>query len=107
MVFFGMLYNPSTQHNCLEERLNHEIAAKLLHNDHARQRTRAETSKIFRERRRQQAQLGEGVPMPSAPALLGCDDLAARVEIVLIPEQALEAVPRHLRFISKCKINLA
>src|SRR5258708_4039040 len=98
---------PAREHNCFEIRLDHKIAAELLHNDHARQRARAETAKFFRERRRQQAKFGEGIPMLSAPALFGRDDLAAGVEVVPITEQPLKTIAQHLLFISKLNVPLA
>src|SRR5258706_5835187 len=103
----GLLDQPAREHNCLEERLDHESAAKLLHDDHARQRARAETAKIFRERCRQQAKFGESIPMLSAPALFARNDLAARVEVVLIAEQPLKAIAQQLLFICKLNVHLA
>src|SRR6476661_7807864 len=82
------------------------MTAELLHDDHASQRTRAEAAKIFSEWRGQQAKLGEGIPMLSAPAFFGCNDLAARVEVVLVAEQALNAVTQELLFICKLNIHL-
>src|SRR5260370_9624916 len=103
----GLLDGPAREHDRFQKWLDHEIAAELLHDDHARQRARAKTAKIFRERRRQQPKLGEGSPMPSAPAFFGRDDLAARVDIILVTEQALNAIAQELLVLCKLNIHLA
>src|SRR5258707_2711731 len=103
----GLLDGPAREHDRFQKWLDHKIAAELLHDDHARQRARAKTAKIFRERRRQQPKLSEGSPMPSAPAFFGRDDLAARVEIILVTEQALKAIAPELPVLCKLNIHLA
>src|SRR5258707_5388845 len=74
----GLLDGPAREHDRFQKWLDHEIAAELLHDDHARQMARAKIAKIFRARRRQQPKLSECSPMPSAPGLFRRDALAAR-----------------------------
>ena len=87
----GVLDQAAREHDSLDERLDHEMAAELLHYDHGRQRTATETADILGKRRGEQAELGKGLPLLAAKALLARDDLAAGVEIILIAQQALDA----------------
>ena len=54
----------------------------------------------------QQAEFGNRVPMLSAPALLGRDDLAACFKIVLVTEEPLKAAPQKLLFVCKLNVHL-
>jgi len=60
------------------------MPAELVHDDHGRQRPAAEPADGFRERRGEQAELGEFIPLPAAKPLLARNDLAAGVEIILV-----------------------
>ena len=44
-----------------------------------------------RERRGEQAEFGERLPLLAAETFFARDDLAARVEIILVAQQALDA----------------
>ena len=101
-----LLDQPTSEDNRFEKRFDDEMAAELLHDDQVRQNAFAETSKIFRKRRRQQAELGNRVPMLSAPALLGRDDLASCFKIVLVTEEPLKAAPQKLLFVCKLNVHL-
>ncbi len=80
----GSFDQAAREYHSLEERLDHQVAAEFLHHDHGRQRTAAKAAGTFLERRRAQTEFGKSIPVLPAPAFVGCDDLAARVEIVLI-----------------------
>jgi hypothetical protein len=67
------------------------VTAELLHDDHGRQRSAVKTADAFGEQRREQAEFSERLPLPAAPAFFARDDLAARVEIILVAQQALDA----------------
>jgi hypothetical protein len=67
------------------------MAAEFLHDDHGRQCPAAETADRFGERCGQQAEFGERLPLLAADPLLARDDLAARLEILPVAQQALDA----------------
>ena len=60
---------------------------------------------LFGERRGQQAELGEGLPLLAAVALFARDDLAARVEIILVAQQALNAGSQQLLLFRELDIH--
>ena len=86
-----MLDQAAGQHHRLDKGLDHEVAAEFLHDDHGRQRAATETADVLGERRREQAEFGESLPLLAAEALFARDDLAARIEIILVAQQALDA----------------
>ena len=49
----SLLDQAAGEHHRLDERLDHEVTAELLHDDHGRQRAAAEPADVFRERRGQ------------------------------------------------------
>src|SRR5258708_30379445 len=92
----GLRDDPPREHDCFEERLDHEMAAELLHDDHARQDAFAKTAELFRQGRRQQANLGKRVPMLSAKTLLGPADLTAQFAAPLPASPALTSLAHAL-----------
>ena len=63
-----MTQEATTQDNGSEERLDHEAAAELFHDDHRLDRAAAKATLVFGERRCKQAELGEGRPVLALPA---------------------------------------
>jgi len=66
--------------------------------------TAAEATARLGKRRRQQAEFCESTPVLSAPAVFGRDDLAACVEVILVPQQTLDAAAQE--FLLFCKLNI-
>ena len=87
----GVLDQAAREHHRFDKRLDHEVTAEFLHDDHGRQRSAAKTADVFGERRGEQAEFGECLPLLAAETFLARDDLAARVEIILVAQQALDA----------------
>ena len=87
----GVLDQAARKNHGLDKRLDHEVTAELLHDDHGRQWPAAKTADGFRERRGEQAEFGERFPLFAAEALFARDDLAACIEIILVAEQTLHA----------------
>ena len=101
----GVLDQAACEHHGLEERFDHQVAAELLHHDHRRQRSAAKAAGTFLERRSTQAEFGKGIPVLAAKAFVGRDDLAARVEIVLIPQQSLNAASKQFLFFRQLNVH--
>ena len=100
-----ILDQAACENHGLEERLDHQMAAELLHDDHRRQRTAAKAAGAFLERRRAQAKFGKGIPVRPAPSLVGRHDLAAGVEIIPIAQQSLDAGSKQFLFFRKLDIH--
>jgi hypothetical protein len=67
------------------------MATKFVHDDHGRQRPAAKAADFLGERCGKQAEFGELLPLLAAVSLFARDDLAARLEIILVAQQALDA----------------
>src|SRR5215831_15342713 len=78
-------------YNRLDERLDDQMTAEFLHDDHRREGSATKSADLFGKRRSQQAELGKGLPTLAAKTFFGRDNLAAGIEIVLVAQQALDA----------------
>ena len=65
------------EHHRLEIGLDHEPAAERLHDDHGVDRSAAKPACLLGERRGEQAEIGEFLPVRLAPTRLARNDLAA------------------------------
>ncbi|MGY4617729.1 hypothetical protein ACVWZ4_002956 [Bradyrhizobium sp. USDA 4472] len=86
-----MLKEAAREHDSLDERLDYEMTAKLVRDDHHRQRTAAETTDFLGERGSQQAELRKRLPLRAAVTFLAHHDLAASIEVIVVAQQALNA----------------
>src|SRR6516164_6311510 len=86
-----MLDQAARNHDRLDEGLDDQMTAEFLHDDHGRERPAAKPADLFGKRRGQQAEFGESVPLLAAETVLAREDLAARVEIITVAQQALNA----------------
>jgi len=89
----------------LNERLDHEMTAEFVHDDHGRQCPAAEAADVFAERCREQTEFGEGRPLLAAKTLLARDDLAAGVEVVLVAQQPLHGGPQQFLLFRELDIH--
>ena len=87
----NILDQAACENDRLEIGLDNELAAELLHYDHGRKRATAKPARALLKWCRAQAELGKGAPVPAAKALIGRDDLAAFIEIILIAQKPLNA----------------
>ena len=57
------------------------------------------------QRHSQQAELGESRPLLPAETFLACNDLAPRLEIILVAQQALDAGPQQFLLFRELNIH--
>ncbi len=95
------LKETACQNDRFHERFNHEVTAKLFHNDHGFNGAAAKTTQLFSEWGCEQAQFCELCPYLTAPAVCAFGDFAACVEVVLILKEALHRIPEQCLFLAE------
>ena len=96
----------AADHDGRQIRLQHQRLAHRLHHDHGLDRAGAEAAVVFRERQAEQALLGELAPDGFAPAALLRHVLLARVEIVGVVQQAVDAFLEKPLLLGQIKIHV-
>ena len=110
-VFFllrirAALEETTTANNARHVRLDHEALAELFHDDHRINRAATKAAIFFAERCHQETKLSKLCPHFRTPARFGRDDLAARVEIILLADQPREAVADHVLLFGEIEVHL-
>jgi hypothetical protein len=100
----GICDQTTGEYHGLEKRLDHEMPAKFLHQNHGRQSPAAETTDFLRKWSGKKAEFRERTPDVAAEALFGSEDLAARIESVCVPQQALKAGSQQ--FLLFCQLDV-
>src|SRR6202035_1557787 len=86
-----MTQQPTADDHRREVRLDHERAAQRLHYNHGLDRAGAEATVALCERQAEQALLGEAAPDRLAPAARLFHVFLARIEIIGVAEQPIDA----------------
>src|SRR2546421_391459 len=101
-----MAQEAAADHHRRQIRLQHQRLAERLHHDHGLDRAGAKAAIGFRERQAQQALLGELAPDGLAPAALLLLVLLARIEIVGIGQQTVDAFLEKALLLGQIKIHV-
>ena len=96
----------AADHDGGEIRLQHQRLAQRLHHDHGLDRAGAEAAVVFRERQAEQALLGELAPDRLAPAALLRRVFLARVEVVGVVQQPVDAILEKPLLLGQIKIHV-
>ena len=100
-----MAQEAAADHDGGEIRLQHQRLAERFHHDHGLDRAGAEAAIVFGERQAEQALLGELAPDAPAPAALLRAVFLARVEVVGISQQAVDAFLEKPLLLGQIKIH--
>ncbi len=93
------------EHHGREIGLERQRAADRFHHDHGLDRPAGRAAVFFGERQAEETELGIALPLRPAPAAGFLQVALARVEGVVIGEQALHAVTQELLLFSQRKIH--
>ena len=96
----------AADHDRREIRLQHQRLAERLHHDHGFDRAGAEAAIGFRERQSEQALLGELAPDGLAPAALLLLVFLARIEIVGVVQEPVDAFLEKPLLLGQIKIHV-
>ena len=102
----AMAQKAAGDHDRCQIRLQHQRLADRFHHDHGFDRAGAEAAVVFRERQAEQALLGELAPDGLAPAALFRAVLLARVEIVGIVQETVDAFLEKPLLLGQIKIHV-
>ncbi len=102
----AMAQEAAADHDGGEIRLQHQRLAERLHHDHGFDRAGAEAAIGLRERQAEQALLGELAPDGLAPAALLLLVLLARIEIVGVGQQTVDAFLEKALLLGQIKIHV-
>src|SRR3954470_1444609 len=101
-----MAQEAAADHDGGEIWLQHQRLAERLHHDHGLDRAGAKAAIGFRERQAQQALLGELAPDGLTPAAFFLLILLARVEIVGVGQQTVDAFLEKALLLGQIKIHV-
>ena len=101
-----MAQEAAADHDGRQIRLQHQRLAERFHHDHGFDRAGAEAAIGFRERQAQQALLGELAPDGLAPAALLLLVLLARIEIVGVGQETVDAFLEKALLLGQIKIHV-
>src|SRR3954466_3663400 len=101
-----MAQEAAADHNRRQIRLQHQRLAERLHHDHGFDRAGAKAAIGFGERQPEQALLGELAPDGLAPAALLLLVLLARIEIVGVGQQTVDALLEKALLLGQIKIHV-
>ena len=102
----AMAQEAAADHDGREIRLQQQRLAQRLHHDHGLDRAGAEAAVVFRERQAEQALLGELAPDRLAPAALLGAVLLARLEVVGVVQQPVDAFLEKPLLLGQIKIHV-
>ena len=85
--------------------LQHESFTERIHHQHRVDRARAQSAMLFGHVQRSQAETGELSPQLAAPAVLRLQDLAPRLERIVLAHEAPHGVGEQLLFIGEIEIH--
>ena len=102
-----MTQEAAADHDGCEIRLEHQRLAERFHHDHGFDRAGAEAAVGFRERKTEQALLGELAPGSLAPAALLFHVFLAGVEVVRIGQQTIDAIFEEPLLLGQIKIHFS
>ncbi len=104
-VVAAELQQSACQHHGGEIRLERERTADLLHHDHGFDRPAADAAMLFGKRQAEQAKLGVLPPEVAAPAGRFLCVAFARVELIAVGKQPLDALLQQPLFVVQRKIH--
>jgi hypothetical protein len=101
----GVAQHPAGQDHAGKKRLQDQRLSECLHHDHGLGSAAADAAVFLGKRQSQQAQFGILVPHLLAETGVAGAILAARLETVLVLQQAFHAVLQHGLFFGKVKVH--
>src|SRR6185369_4407117 len=101
-----MAQEAAADHDGGEIRLQHQRLAERFHHNHGLDRAGAKAAVGFRKRQAQQALLGELAPDGLAPAALFFLVLLARIEIVGVGQETVDAFLEKALLLGQIKIHV-
>jgi hypothetical protein len=93
------------EHRACQQGLDHQAAAQLLEDHRDVEAGAAEAALGFAVQRRDHAQLGKLSPCLRAVALRRLRDAVARIEGVLLPDEAAQRVRQHAPVFGGCEVH--
>ncbi len=101
----GVAQEAAGEHDARQIGLDDEAPAELLEQQHQLHGAAAEAAVVLGEGHREPAELGELAPVLAAEAFFLGDDLASLVEVVLVLDEALDAVLQQGLLVAKREIH--
>jgi hypothetical protein len=92
----GTIGDDARRHHRGQIGLHDQRLAEGLHHTHQIDRAAAEAAIVGRERQAGEAHLGQGRPYSRAPTRLGGNDLPARLEVIILGEEAPDRICEEL-----------
>ena len=96
----------AAEHDGREVGFERQRASDLLHHDHGLDRPAGRTAVLLIERESKEAKLGVPLPQRAAPAVRFLHVPLARIERIMVGEQALDAVLQYLLLFGQREIHL-